>query len=82
MVDAQRRRYMSDYMKKYRQNPAKRKHLKMTHRLDSFQWRVAKLLGPRYEIWMCAQYADRADDYYMDYISNYDIYQVFKKIVV
>jgi hypothetical protein len=78
MVDAQHRHYMNNYMKKYRQKRVKRDYLKMTHRIDSFKWRISKLLGPRYEILMCAQY-DAYITTYDDYVVDQDLYRSFKK---
>ena len=68
MPTANRRRWMRDYMNEYRQGklwgdvtehhprPDRREKLKEAHRLDSFRWRLSKLLGPQYEIFLCIQY--------------------------
>ena len=63
--------YMHDYMKEYRQgklrtevvkghvhpgNPARREKLNEANRLNTFKWRISKLLSPRYEILLCIQY--------------------------
>jgi hypothetical protein len=68
MPTANRRRWMRDYMKEYRQgklrgdvagrhsHSTKREDLKMAHRFESFKWRVSKLLGAQYEILLCVQY--------------------------
>jgi hypothetical protein len=56
MTTDRRRRYMSDYMKKYRQDLAKREDLKRDHRLNSFKWRLSTLLSAQYEILFYVQY--------------------------
>jgi hypothetical protein len=68
MPTANRRRWMRDYMKEYRQgklrrgvvsrhlHPARVEKLKTVHRLNSFKWRLSKLLSPQYEILTCMQY--------------------------
>jgi hypothetical protein len=70
MPTANRRRWMREYMKEYRQgklrgegvkghhqvaNSAKVEKLRKTQRLQSFKWRIARLLSSQYEILMCAQ---------------------------
>lgn len=71
MPTANRRLWMRDYMKEYRQgklrggrveghfqpgNPDRREKLKEAHRLDSFKWRLSKLLGPQYDLLFYVQY--------------------------
>jgi hypothetical protein len=56
MPTPHRRRYMCDYMKEYRGNPARHDELKTAHRLDSFKWRLSKLLSSQYEILLCEEY--------------------------
>jgi hypothetical protein len=70
MPTENRRRWMRDYMREYRQgklrtetvqgclpagNPDKREELKATNRLNNFKWRISELLGPQYEIIECIQ---------------------------
>ena len=72
MPPANRTRWMRDYMTEYRQgklrgevvgrhlnsgNPHRREKLKKAHRLDSFKYRLSKLLSSQYEILLCIQYA-------------------------
>lgn len=69
MPTANRRQWMRDYMKEYRQgnlrggvagqrpDSDRREMLKEAHRLDSFKWRLSKLSSPQYEILLCEQYA-------------------------
>jgi hypothetical protein len=79
MPTANRRRWMRDYMKEYRQGklrkevtgrqpqpkenplPSRREKLKEAHRLDSFKWRLSRLLGPQYEILLYVQYGPAYD---------------------
>jgi len=68
MLTANRRRWMRDYMREYRQGelrgdgvekspPLERSEaLRASHRFHSYKWGFSKLLGPRYEILLCAQY--------------------------
>jgi hypothetical protein len=67
-----------NYMKEYRQGKLRgditdestrderREKLKEAHRLDSFKWRLSKLLGSQYEILLCVQY----ERIYRNYKSN------------
>jgi hypothetical protein len=62
MPTANRRGWMRDYMKEYRQgklrgnvagssaHPSRCEELKTAHRLHSFKWRLSKPLSPQYEI--------------------------------
>jgi hypothetical protein len=63
--------YMREYMREYRQGKlrghlirghpassifARRENLKMSHRLESFKWRLSRLLNSQYEILLCVEY--------------------------
>jgi hypothetical protein len=70
MPTENRRRWMRDYMKDYRQGklrkevvnghlysapPHRREELKEAHRLNSYKWRLSTLLSLQYEIFISMQ---------------------------
>jgi hypothetical protein len=68
MPTANRLRSRRDYMRDYRagnlrrgvagkqSRSARREKLKQANRLDTFKWRLSKLLSPQYEILLCVEY--------------------------
>jgi hypothetical protein len=56
MTTPHRRRWMREFMLDYRRSPGKYEQLRKDHRVDSFIYRLSKLLSPRYDILMCMQY--------------------------
>jgi hypothetical protein len=78
MPTANRRRWMCDYMKDYRQgklrgavprasaDPARSDELRTANRLHTFKWRISVLLGPQYEILICMQYGPEYMDFKID----------------
>jgi hypothetical protein len=81
MPTANRRLWMRDYMKEYRQGrlrggrveghpqagiSTKLEELRKTQRLQSFKWRIAALLSSQYEILLCLQYGPRFGNFRWD----------------